>query len=152
MNANELQSDILSFRHYLKAERGMAENSVLAYGRDLQRYAEWVAIFRLAERPHAKTVAVAQRAGNRDHAMQVQLQKIVAGGLAAALESHLGDLLVADARLDAVDPAQSRDVGDRLDIENQNRRQQCLVPDCAVITCASMLRRCSGNTSHPAPC
>ena len=49
MNANELQSDILSFRHYLKAERGMAENSVLAYGRDLQRYAEWVAIFRLAD-------------------------------------------------------------------------------------------------------
>ena len=49
MNPNELQSDFLSFRHYLKAERGMAENSVLAYGRDLQRYAEWVATYRLAD-------------------------------------------------------------------------------------------------------
>ena len=47
MNANELQSDIVSFRQYLKAERGMAENSVLAYGLDLQRYAEWVATVRL---------------------------------------------------------------------------------------------------------
>ncbi len=47
MNSSELQSDILSFRHYLRAERGMAENSVLAYGRDLQRYTEWVATFRL---------------------------------------------------------------------------------------------------------
>ncbi len=47
MNLNELRSDILSFRHYLKAERGMAENSVLAYGRDLARYAEWVETVRL---------------------------------------------------------------------------------------------------------
>lgn len=43
----ELQSDILAFRHYLKAERGLAENTVLAYSRDLQRFSEWVAIVRL---------------------------------------------------------------------------------------------------------
>ena len=39
----ELQDDIRSFRHFLKAERGMADNTVLAYGRDLDRFAEWFA-------------------------------------------------------------------------------------------------------------
>jgi integrase/recombinase XerD len=38
-----LADDIAAFRHYLKAERGMAANTVLAYGRDLDRFAEWVA-------------------------------------------------------------------------------------------------------------
>src|SRR5262249_35790781 len=38
-----LSDDIAAFRHYMKAERGMAENTVLAYGRDLDRFAGWVA-------------------------------------------------------------------------------------------------------------
>jgi integrase/recombinase XerD len=38
-----LSDDVAAFRHYLKAERGMAENTVLAYGRDLDRFAGWVA-------------------------------------------------------------------------------------------------------------
>lgn len=37
-----LHDDIKAFRNYLKAERGMADNTVLAYGRDLDRFAEWV--------------------------------------------------------------------------------------------------------------
>ncbi len=45
----ELQSDILAFQHYLKAERGMAANTVLAYGRDLGRFAEWAATVRLKD-------------------------------------------------------------------------------------------------------
>ena len=45
----ELQSDILAFRNYLRAERGMAENTVLAYGRDLKRFAEWVVSVRLPD-------------------------------------------------------------------------------------------------------
>ncbi|MCZ2341902.1 MAG: tyrosine recombinase XerD [Bacteroidales bacterium] len=45
----ELQSDIIAYRHYLKAERGMAENTVLAYHRDLDRYAEWVALVQLPD-------------------------------------------------------------------------------------------------------
>jgi len=49
MGTHELQSDIVSFRHYLRAERGMSDNSVQAYGHDLQRYAEWVAVYRLAD-------------------------------------------------------------------------------------------------------
>lgn len=40
---NALNDDIKAFRHYLQAERGMAANTVLAYGRDLERFAGWVA-------------------------------------------------------------------------------------------------------------
>jgi integrase/recombinase XerD len=39
----DLSDDVTAFRHYLQAERGMAANTVLAYGRDLDRFAEWVA-------------------------------------------------------------------------------------------------------------
>src|SRR5687767_7837644 len=39
----ELASDVTAFRNYLQAERGMAENTILAYGRDLDRFAGWVA-------------------------------------------------------------------------------------------------------------
>jgi len=34
--------DIAAFRNYLQAERGMAANTVLAYGRDLERFGQWV--------------------------------------------------------------------------------------------------------------
>lgn len=37
-----LARDVTSFKHYLQAERGMAVNTVLAYGRDLDRYQAWV--------------------------------------------------------------------------------------------------------------
>jgi integrase/recombinase XerD len=38
-----LTDDLAAFRHYLTAERGMAANTILAYGRDLDRFGEWVA-------------------------------------------------------------------------------------------------------------
>ena len=38
-----LSDDLSAFRNYLQAERGLAANTVLAYGRDLDRFAEWVA-------------------------------------------------------------------------------------------------------------
>jgi hypothetical protein len=38
---SELLDDIRAFRHFLEAERGMAANTVLAYGRDLERFAMW---------------------------------------------------------------------------------------------------------------
>jgi integrase/recombinase XerD len=41
--SSALVEDITAFRHYLQAERGMAANTVLAYGRDLDRYAQWTA-------------------------------------------------------------------------------------------------------------
>lgn len=38
----ELFDDVRAFAHYLTAERGMAANTVTAYGRDLDRFAGWV--------------------------------------------------------------------------------------------------------------
>jgi integrase/recombinase XerD len=38
----ELSDDLTAFRQYLQAERGMAANTVLAYGRDLERFGGWV--------------------------------------------------------------------------------------------------------------
>jgi integrase/recombinase XerD len=38
-----LMDDIQSFRHYMQAERGLAKNTLLAYGRDLDRFARWIA-------------------------------------------------------------------------------------------------------------
>jgi integrase/recombinase XerD len=38
-----LADDVVAFRNYLRAERGMAANTVLAYNRDLDRFALWVA-------------------------------------------------------------------------------------------------------------
>src|SRR5437016_3236114 len=38
-----LSDDVQAFRHYIQAERGMAANTLLAYGRDLDRYSGWVA-------------------------------------------------------------------------------------------------------------
>jgi integrase/recombinase XerD len=37
----ELTEDLTAFRNYVRAERGMADNTVIAYGRDLDRYAGW---------------------------------------------------------------------------------------------------------------
>jgi integrase/recombinase XerD len=38
-----LVDDVKAFGHYIQAERGLAENTRLAYGRDLDRFAAWVA-------------------------------------------------------------------------------------------------------------
>jgi integrase/recombinase XerD len=41
--APALAEAIVAFRHYMQSERGMAHNTVLAYGRDLERFALWTA-------------------------------------------------------------------------------------------------------------
>src|SRR5436190_20644034 len=38
-----LADDLQAFRHYLQSERGLAANTLLAYGRDLDRFSGWVA-------------------------------------------------------------------------------------------------------------
>ena len=38
-----LSDDVQAFRNYLQAERGMATNTLLAYGRDLDRFVGWIA-------------------------------------------------------------------------------------------------------------
>jgi integrase/recombinase XerD len=47
-----LTDDIKAFHHYLQAERGLASNTLLAYGRDLDRYAGWVADSGLSDYLH----------------------------------------------------------------------------------------------------
>lgn len=42
-STSELLQDVKAFTQYLQAERGMAKNTLLAYGRDLERFATWVA-------------------------------------------------------------------------------------------------------------
>jgi integrase/recombinase XerD len=37
-----LSADVEAFRHYIQAERGLAENTRMAYGRDLERFSRWV--------------------------------------------------------------------------------------------------------------
>jgi integrase/recombinase XerD len=37
-----LTDEVRAFRTYLKAERGLAENTILAYGADLDRFTQWV--------------------------------------------------------------------------------------------------------------
>ena len=49
MSLAELNSDIGAFRHYLQSERGMADNTVQAYGRDLERFQNWCALVRYHE-------------------------------------------------------------------------------------------------------
>src|SRR5881275_579995 len=38
---SELADDIHAFRNYIRAERGLADNTLLAYGRDLDRFLAW---------------------------------------------------------------------------------------------------------------
>jgi integrase/recombinase XerD len=38
-----LSEDIQAFRNYIQSERGLAGNTLLAYGRDLTRFSEWIA-------------------------------------------------------------------------------------------------------------
>lgn len=55
----ELLSDISAFQHFMKAERGLSENTTQAYVRDLERFTKWTAIVRWTEytKPTLKDLA-----------------------------------------------------------------------------------------------
>ncbi len=59
MSFNELQADIAAFRNYMLSERGMSDNTVQAYGRDLERFTKWAVLVRFAEyqKPTLKDLA-----------------------------------------------------------------------------------------------
>ena len=44
-----LTDDVQAFRHYVRSERGLADNTLLAYGRDLDRFALWAQMGGLAD-------------------------------------------------------------------------------------------------------
>jgi len=46
MSLSQLHADIADFRHYLRSERGLSDNTVQAYGRDLDRFANWCGLVR----------------------------------------------------------------------------------------------------------
>ena len=48
-SCRELQMDCQAFIHYLQAERGLAENTLQAYRRDLQHFIEWFALRKLCD-------------------------------------------------------------------------------------------------------
>ena len=45
----ELLADISAFRHFMRAERGLSDNTTAAYGRDLERFARWTAMVQIKE-------------------------------------------------------------------------------------------------------
>lgn len=51
MSLAELTSDIAAFRHYMQSERGLADNTVQSYGRDLDRFLKWAALVRFHDYP-----------------------------------------------------------------------------------------------------
>jgi integrase/recombinase XerD len=46
---SELHADVQAFRQYIRAERGLADNTLQAYGRDLDRFSMWAATGGLAD-------------------------------------------------------------------------------------------------------
>src|SRR5882672_9052976 len=76
---------------------------------------------RLAEREHLDAVALAQHAGDDQHAVQVRAEEVAAGLDAALL---VGDLGVGQVLGQAVQPPDAGDVGHRLDVERQDRGHQ----------------------------
>jgi integrase/recombinase XerD len=49
MSLTRLNEDIAAFRHYVQSERGLADNTVQAYGRDLDRFVKWCGLVRYSE-------------------------------------------------------------------------------------------------------
>ena len=46
---SELHADVQAFRQYIRAERGLADNTLQAYGRDLDRFSMWASVGGLAD-------------------------------------------------------------------------------------------------------
>ena len=76
----------------------------------------------LADREDLDAFVVARDAGDHDHAVQVRRQEVVARRGAALLERDLGDFRVRQFGRQVVEPPDAGAVGNRLDVEGENRR------------------------------
>jgi hypothetical protein len=81
-----------------------------------------LAFFSAAQGPAPERILVAQCAGDRDHAVLMQREEVVARSCPPLPEREFGDVAVGDLRLDSVQQAQTGDVWHRLDIECEDRR------------------------------
>ncbi len=52
MSQLKLVADVTAFKNYLTTERGLSENTVLAYGRDLARFVGWAERLKLSDHLH----------------------------------------------------------------------------------------------------
>lgn len=52
MSQLQLHTDVSAFKHYLTSERGLSENTVLAYSRDLSRFVAWAERVNLSDHLH----------------------------------------------------------------------------------------------------
>ena len=76
----------------------------------------------LADRPHAQVVAAPQRARDRHDPVQVVRREVAAGLRAARLRVALRHVGVRQPGGQAAEAPNARDVGNRLDVEDQDRR------------------------------
>ena len=76
---------------------------------------------RFTERPNPKRIALAHRARDRDHPVQIQRQKIAARGCSPLLQRPGDHVGIGKRRRQVMQAAQPIDIGDRLDIENERR-------------------------------
>jgi hypothetical protein len=79
---------------------------------------------RVADRPDADSSRIAQRAGDRDDLLQIMRREVVTRRCSPLLREPGEHGGVVDARTDVVDAAYSRDVGHRLDVEDEQRRHR----------------------------
>jgi integrase/recombinase XerD len=117
---SELTDDIRLFRHFLTAERGLAKNTVLAYGRDLERFAGWANSGGLAD--YAKPT-IQELTSYLAYLHDLQLDPASIARHLAALKMFYRYLLIEErARPDAVDLLSSPRLWDRI--------PQVLSPEC----------------------
>src|SRR5262249_576397 len=98
-----------------------------------------------AERPDTELVTVAQRAGNRYHAMQVQRQKIPARLLPSTMKSDFGNKFRGFFRSQRLDLPRPVGIGNGFYIKNKNG-----IHALETSFIFSSTRRCRLGTTTPA--
>ena len=78
-----LPEDVRSFLDYIRVEKGLASNTVLAYGRDLTKFVSYLS-------RHDRTLAEVKREGIRDFLAELYRQEISARAVARHLVSLRG--------------------------------------------------------------